>query len=226
MTGNIKGLGLVLVAALAMSAVVVSTASGHVPDRFTAPAAATIRGESHEGVLVFAGEGLEHSCAITFHGVSPSGSGTVSFESQTIRPTFTGCTAESIIGTMEDKVTGFGHYGPSDEGCDLVFTAPGRAHIVCEPGKEVTIDVGTCIIHIPPQFNIGTLSYTTGVRLSKHDLTVHLDLTSITASYTDGFGCPLSGSTESSNSSLVGKTTVWAEVAGAPVDLTWDATVA
>ena len=226
MTRNLKALGLALFAMFAMSAVVASAASAHTPPRFTAPAEATIRAEKDVVDTFFTVTGLETFCeTVSFHGVGPAA---VSSENQTITPTYTNCKAESIIGTVEVKVTGFGHYGEADKGCDYRLRADEKADLVCETGKEVTVDAGTCVIHIPPQVGLGTITYTTGLRTGNvHDLTVHIDLTSITTNHTDPIGCPLPSGGESATGTLVGTTTVWAEKpAGVAVDLTWHPTVA
>lgn len=223
MTRRLKALGLALVAVFAMSAVVTSVASAHTPARFTAPVSTTITGTDHQTNSIFAVTGLNIECHGSYHGVTSSTS--TSQEVLTVKPAFTDCEAESIIGTMAVTVTGFGHYGVNDDNCDLRFRADEKLDIECKPGTDITIHAGTCTIHIPPQIGLGTITYTTGVADSVHDLTVHVDATNVTATHTDGFACPLTSSGEASGTSLVGKITFTGENAAAvPQHITWDAT--
>lgn len=217
---NLKALGLALVALGAISAIAVATASAHVPARFTGPVSSELVGE--ETVTnVFAVTGVETSCqVVSYRGVSPAGS--ESAESLTITPSYSVCTAESIIGTINVTVTGFG----AGE-CDYVVNANGTTNIVCAAGKEVTIDAASCTIHIPAQNNLGTITYTTGLTSGIHDVTSHTNITNITTNHTDGFGCPLPSGGESATATYTGTWTRWyTKPAGVKVDMTWHATVA
>ena len=224
MTRNLKALGLALAAVFAMSAWIVSAASAHTPATFTGTKGATVRG-AETVANVFNVTGLETTCKnVEFHG---SVAAAVS-ETQTINPTYSECTAESIIGTISVTVTGFGATG-----CDYRVRADGKADLECAAGKEVTVDAGPCTVHVPAQTGLGTLTFTTELKRHSdektlsHDLLVHVVLTGITANHTDGIGCPFNGSAEGVVGTLTGTTTVWLEdINGTPVPLTWDATVA
>jgi hypothetical protein len=175
--------------------------------------------------MTLTARGLTLACSIEkYHGHVVG----TSVESVTATPTFTECVAFGFVGA---KITGLGHY-PEAEGagpyCDFSFGANGSLALVCPEGKDVTINGGTCIMHIPAQTGLGTISYTTSTWESKHALTLDINVTGITASYTDGFACPFNGSGENAEATVVGKATVWGEDAttGSAVGITWDATTA
>jgi hypothetical protein len=217
----VKALGLALVAVLAMGAVVASAASAHTPADFTVEVAtSTLKSEgtvSH----VFKVTGVETFCEVSSDTVTPH---TITVETLTVEPIYQECIAESIFGTINVTVTGF---GPNE--CHFKLWANGKTDIVCPEGKEVTIDAATCTIHIPPQTGLGSNTFTTGNKVTvvrvKHDLTVHENLLEITTNHTDGFGCPLPSGGESATATYTGTWTVWAESPpGVLAHLTWDAT--
>jgi hypothetical protein len=217
MNRNLKVLGLALVAILAMSAMVASAASAA---SFTSSqATTTIKGEQVTA-NTFTVNGQSVTCGITkFHGHTSA----TQVASVTVTPTYTECKA---FGFLEAKVTGFGHYGEANK-CDYVLYATGKADLVCPAGTDITIDGGTCVVHIKPQTNLGTITYTTGTREGVHDLTLDINLTGIHAVTTGGFLCPLGGSghtTTFTNATLTGSATAWGEdpVTGKPVGITHD----
>lgn len=158
---------------------------------------------------------METSCqVVSLHGRTTDA---VSYETQTITPSYTECIAESIFGTINVTVTGF----VKVTGCNWVFSANVRLSLECATGKEVTIDAATCTIHVPPQNNLSAVNYTTGViGLVKHELTVDLSAEAVTTNHTDGFGCPLPSGGESATGYIEGRNTVVAEKFGELVDLT------
>jgi hypothetical protein len=216
MTRNLRALGLALVAILAMSATVASTASAA---QFTfGVSATTLTGEEVNGQteILFTGTGIKCS-EVSYHGhVSHTAASAV-----TITPTYTGCKT-SIDSTA--TYTGFGDHGEENT-CDYVIDANGTLDLVCDAGAEVTYDAATCIVHIPAQEDIGKIEYVTGLRNGVHDLTLKINITKIKANHTDGFLCPMNGGSGNAESAtLKGDVTVWGEdpVTGAPVGITWD----
>ena len=203
---------------------IASTASSHTPATFSSEQSSTTIRAVHDAgtsLTVFSVTGQTVTCETEeYHG---SVSGT-SVESVTITPVYTGCTA---FGFVSAKITGFGHYGESEK-CDFVLKASGALDLSCPAGKEMTIDAGTCTVHVPAQSNLGTVTFTAGTREGKADLTLDINLTGITVSHTDGFGCPFSGSGEVPNASLTTKATAWGQnpESGAPVGISRNATVA
>jgi hypothetical protein len=228
MTRIFKSLGMFVGALLALTALGASTATAHVPARFTTEQeVVTVRGVHDSGTpaTVFVVEGQTVSCVIEeFHGTVKDATRSVTFT--TITPIYTECTAFGFVGA---KVTGFGHYGEAaSETCDYKIRADRKADLECPAGREVTIDAGTCVTHVPTQTGLGTIEFTTGTRNVKHDLTLDINLSGITVNTTDGFACPLNGSTHLTNSTLVGKATAWAEdeETHAAVGITWEDTTA
>ena len=212
MMRNLKALGLALVAVFAMSALAASGASAA---SFTAGEADTTISGVQKTTHVFAVTGVETSCKkVSFSGTSSS----VVQASITITPKYEECTAESIIGTINVTVTGFG----AGE-CDYRINASGTADLECASGKEVTVDASTCTIHVPAQTGLSKLKFTNEGSGSSADVRVDVELEKITTNHTDGFGCPLTSGGESATGTLNGDTTVTGSGAGGSVAISWDA---
>jgi hypothetical protein len=165
-----------------------------------------LKGKGIEGGATFSVTGSEAGCNTEELKGTAAGA---AFEEFEITPIHTECTA---FGFASPKITGFGHYGET-EPCSYRLKAEGTLDLVCPAGRDVTIEVGTtCIVHIPAQNNLGTITYTTEVREGKHDLKLDLDLTGITVTHTDlNFLCPFAGSGEVANATLEGQWTLWGE---------------
>jgi hypothetical protein len=146
---NLKFLGLALIAALAMSAVAVNTASADLLYGETTPA--TLTG-SQEGTDVLWVHGGFVNCAT----VKYTGTTTAFGMSQiTVTPSFSGCTFAGLAAKI------------SMNECDYLLRfyiaaedTTGAIDIQCPFGKEITItapSLGTpkCIVHIPPQNGLG-----------------------------------------------------------------------
>ena len=218
MIRNLKVLGLALVAVLAVTAVTASAASAA---SFTSESAKTTVSASQVGVQKFIVTGLEVTCTTaTFHGEIEG----TSAAGVTMTPTYTGCTAKAGIFNVEAKVTGFGHYGEANK-CDYFIRANGKGDLECPAGQEVTVDAGTCQVHIPSQTELGTITFTNGTSGGKGDITASLNLSSVTANHTDGIGCPFNGSGEQATGTLTGEATVTGTnaVGGAATGISWDA---
>jgi hypothetical protein len=217
MKRNLKVLGLALVAILAMSAMMASAASAA---SFTSSQATTTLTGEQVTANVFTVNGQTVTCGITkFHAHTSA----TQVASVTVTPTYTNCKA---FGFAEAKITGFGHYGEASK-CDYVLYASGKADLVCPAGQEITIEAGNCVVHVKPQTNLGSITYTTGTEFGVHDLTLDLNLTNIHAVTTGGFLCPLGPAehkTTFTNSTLTGSVTVVGEdpVTHAPVGITHD----
>jgi hypothetical protein len=192
MIRKFKVLGLALVAVFAMSAVVASAASA---TNFTAASYPVTISGSQTTQHVFTAAGGETKCSTA----SFSGSATGASETQTITPTYEGCTSFGISSTV------------TMNGCDYLFHAAasgsntGTVDLVCPTNKEVTIDVGSvCVIHIPPFTNKGSITYTNNAG----DIDVSANETGITAKITrTSFFCPVAEQTVT-NATYTGNTTM------------------
>jgi len=205
---NLKSLSVALVAVLAMSAMAVSTASANITE-FTSTPGAGIESKK-DGIQKFTVTNQEVSCEIAeYNGEAPS----EVFTELTVTPTYGECkTGLGIAAT----ITGFG----AGE-CDLVFRASGTGDLACAAGKEVTIDAGTCVVHVPPQNGLGKIIYTTVKTLNVDALTLHVELGGMKETHTDGFLCPFEGGGTTSTGVLEFTTELWAtKPAGTKVPLT------
>jgi len=207
-------LALATVVALFVLAASASAAVELGPPGFTADNAdTTVKGEETVQNR-FIVTGLETFCK----NVSLSGTTSEKVQaSMTITPSYKECEGESIFGTVEVTMTGFG----AGE-CDYRVNATGTADLECAAGKEVTVDAVTCTIHVPGQKGIGTLKFTNEEKAGVKDIRAHLELTSITTNHTDGFGCPLTSGGESATGTFTGTTTFVGEAGGKSVGISWD----
>jgi hypothetical protein len=228
MTRTLKSLGLLVGVLLALGGLLAQAAGAHVPARFTSEQnVTTLRGVHDPGTssTTFTVTGNNVTCNTEeFHGTQVG----VQVEDWTLLLIWRECTAFGFVGA---KVTGLGLY-PEVEGegpfCHITIHSSGFFSIICALGKDITIDAGTCIAHVPAQSIAGTIEFTTGTRNVKHDLTLDVNLSGITTTHTDGFACPLPSGGESSTATLVGKWTLWGQdpETGAAVGITWDSTTA
>jgi hypothetical protein len=208
MTRNLKVLGLALVAVFAMSAMTASAAFA--TPEFTTTAGATLDGEE-VGNVKFTVTGQEVFCTqYAYNATAPA----ASFASVTVNPEYIHCTGAFGV---EAHVTGF---GPT--GCDYVLNANGTSQLVCAAGKDVTVEIASCTVHIPAQHFASGITYTTGTDAAgKKDLLAHINISGITGTHTDGFLCPFGSSGHSTTGELEGTVTLRAtKPAGTIVDLT------
>lgn len=183
MSRNLKVVGLAIMAVLAMSAVMASSASA---TNFTAakyPAAIT---GTQVGKHVFKMTGTVECTTATFSGTLTGPSETI-----TINPVYTGCTA---FGFAEAKVTGFGHYGEANK-CDYLFNVNGSAALQCSGGADVTIDAGPCDVTMQAANNTN-ITKNTFTNTPANKVTVDTAVTNIhgTVSKTN-FLCPFTAGT-------------------------------
>jgi hypothetical protein len=190
MIRNAKMLGLAIVAALALTAVMASVASA---TNFTAASYPVKITGSQSSNHVFTVTGGTVSCTTaTF-----SGELTGASESMTVIPFYDGCTA---FGFINSSVTGFG-----SAKCDYKFFTSGATNLECAAG-DVQIDAGTCTVTMQAGNNQG-LKTNTYTNTPTDKVTVDTQVTGIHTTVTSGFGCPISGGTHT-NASYTGTTVV------------------
>ena len=177
---NLKTLGIVALAVLALSLIGASAASAL---NYTASSYPTTgKADSQVGNDVLTTEAGALECKKHFQGTLNGPSSTL-----TITPIITGC-----------KAFGFLNATVTMNGCDYLFTEPtGTApsfsaivDVVCPVGKVIEISAGTCKVTIGPQ---GPLS-SVAISNTGTDVSVKATITGI--AYTvvaDGFGCTYSG---------------------------------
>jgi hypothetical protein len=209
---------------LALGGIWVSGASAHTPATFTAEQNVTRVTGKPDGPYEIRATGQNVTCEIAELEGTVVGT---SVQQATLTPRFTECTA---FGFINAKITGFGHY-PASEGagpyCDLVLNATSKGDLVCPAGKDVTLDGGTCTVHVPAQTGAETFTFTKITREGKKAFTVDVHLTTLTSTHTDSFGCPFAGGAESTNTTAIGNGEVWGEdpETGKPVGISLDQTV-
>ena len=170
MTRNLKILGLALVAAFAMSAVVASSASAYLGTTEKQPS--TLTG-AQENTNVFTTHGGEVKCTTaTYHGEQA----TTSASSITLTPTYTGCTA-----------FGFINIPIHTNNCHYLFTPvtpltnPRQAtvHIIC-PTKPIEITAPGCEVTVESQTPTGgTITVKNIGAGATRELTIETALTGI-----------------------------------------------
>jgi hypothetical protein len=213
MIRSLKLFGLVLLAAFAMSAAVASTTTA---SQFTTTPLATLAG-TEKTQFRFVATGLSISCSEGSFHATAFGS---SLEALRLGPRLTGC--KTSLGTAA-TITGFGHLSSEAEKpkCQYAFYSTGLIDLECEEGGEVTIDAGTCVIHISQHtLSAGGVGYTNTSEEGVTDILMNIETTS-TATHTDGFLCPM---TSSGEGTLVmeGEVTVEASVGGEKVSISRD----
>jgi len=174
MIRKFKALGVAVVAVLALSAVVASAASA---TNFTAskyPTSATAT--SAVGNDDFKTEAGSIEC----HGhflVDPLSEAS---ETVTVTPTYTGCKAFSGLISATVHMNG----------CDYVFHTNGEVDVECPKGKQIEITAGTCLVDIPTQTGLKSVTLKNGAG----DITAQANVSGITYEVTnDGFACPFNG---------------------------------
>jgi hypothetical protein len=192
MIRNAKVLGLAIVAALALTAVMASAASA---TNFTAASyPVKISGTQSESHKFTVGGGTVTCTTATF-----SGEATAASETLTMVPTYSNCTAFGFVGA---KVTGF-----SSTGCDYTFYSGGNVDLDCASG-HVTIDAGDCTVTLEPGKNqsLHENVYTNNTPTSGK-VTVHSNVTGIHATVIDDGFCVITPGTYT-NATYTGTTVV------------------
>ena len=187
MIRNLKFLGMALVAALAMSAVVASLASA---DEFKSEAenvALTGSQEKHlEGGVEkndrFTTDGGTVECTTADYTGTQAAKST---SSVTLTPVYSGCTFAGLSADVDMN------------SCDYRFTigaaTTGEVHLECTTaGDEITVTVGPtatprCIIHVPPQ-TIGGITYSNTGTTTTREITASINTATLHYSQTAGTG--------------------------------------
>jgi hypothetical protein len=211
MTRNLKALGIALVAMLALSSAVASTASA--VDEFTVPkAGATLTGTGGPHKLRITGTPVNSECSHVK--ITATAKLASSNEITTEKIEYTGKKSETESPQCESAALGditfhsnkcgyvlSGYTTGSDEG-----KIDATAWIECPEGSEFTITTKAgCTIHVHAQTpTSGGMIYTNGVDAKgKKDITVHATITGLTYSTTGGLcvlgGLPAEGNTLDTN---------------------------
>lgn len=152
---------------------------------------------------------------VTFSGTAPSSS----FEELALAATYKECKFKVFGSTISATVTGFGKVGEKGK-CWYLINAQGTMGLACNEG-EITIDAGTCVVHIGAQYLPFAVHYQNGTSGGVGDVTAFIDFEKLFSSHTDGFLCPLSGG-GSSMATIEGTSTMTASAGGSPVTLKID----
>jgi len=208
MIRNCKILGLVLGAAMALSAVMASAALA-VPQYTSSSYPFTVTGLNAKGSESFSTEAGKIECDSHYvsHSLSAAGS------TLTVTPAYTNCSAFGFAPTL------------NNEGCGYVFHATERVgagvyrhhvSVSCGAGKSMKWTAGTCKFEIKPQTGLTTAEST---NLAAGTVTVQLNVQKIAYTVTqDGFGCPFTGTGNKTDGSFTGHI-VLAKVGGGSVSV-------
>lgn len=209
MTRMFKGLGLVLLTALVLSAVSAPTASALKFTASTYPVTGTA--ESALGNDTFTTEAGKVECKSHFEGKLEAAQSTL-----TVKATYTNCRAFGFITATLNM-----------NSCVLEFTTPtetapdaysGAAHVRCS-GEPATLTAGTCKVTLGEQSPSGGVSGTNNTAAG--DASVQANVSEI--KYTvvqDGIGCPFEGTGEKTGGTYVQDSPVTVQASGgATIDL-------
>ncbi len=204
MTRNLKALGISLVAMLALSSAVVSTASAL--DTFTVPKAGTIlTGTGGPHILQMTGTSYKSECSHVK--IKATAKAAPSSQITTEKIEYTGKTpipaetentkCESSFGDVTFDPNGCGYVLTGDTAAKDKDTTDARVSIECPIGNAFTITTApavACTIHVPAQTPTeGGVTYTNGTNAKgQADVTVHATITGLTYS-TTGLGCAFAG---------------------------------
>lgn len=197
MIRNIKVLGLAVVAAMALTAVM---ASASMAAEFTASSyPAQVTGSNTKGNEVFTTEGGKVECNSHFLSESLSASSST----LTVTPTYTSCEA---FGFLSATV--------STEGCTYVFHATEKVSegvykhhvdVACPSGKSIKVVASTCSAEIKAQTGLTTVKTTN----SGGSVVVNPEVSGIAYTVTnDGFLCPFGGTGNKTDGKYTGEVTV------------------
>ncbi len=207
MIRRIGVLGATMAAVLTMGVMAVGAASA---DSITAETYPTTLTGDNDGVSsVLALDGLEMKCS------QDNYSGTLSSSGSQITLSFTksGCNWTGFAGMINPN------------GCDYLLKVnsvgtTGATDIVCPTGKEITVMWGPtpkCIIHIPPQSNLGAVTWTNIGAGTTRELTVNLNITGFKFHQTAGTAESLNCATaDNTTGTFVGKIRLTGESDGGP----------
>jgi hypothetical protein len=162
-------LSLGLLAVLATSAFAVMQAGAATGGHFIAPAHSIIKSKETLGTnhrLEFVSHGLEGGIVCDVVSYTDYTSAKETETEVTVTPSYSTC--HTTNGEHNVTVT--------TNGCHYKFTVgaggSGTADLICPTGKAIVIKHPACEITIPPQNNIGGISYVTTVENGVHALTL------------------------------------------------------
>jgi hypothetical protein len=200
MTRNLKVMGLAVVAALALTAVVASAASA--AEFHSSTTNTKITGAQTTTHQFVTDPGTVTCKKATFSGEQAAKTAA----SITITPSYTECTLATIFGNIAVTV--------NFNGCDYTFDATGLVHIECPAGKNVVVSGPGCTVTVPAQ-TVNKVSYSNTGVAGARDIDVNAEASKIKYSYT-GFTCGSGSGTE--NGTYTGLTTVQ----GSSGDIWWE----
>lgn len=174
MSRNIKALGIALVAAFAMSAVVASGASAQAFKFKSEGTPTKLTGTQHAGNDVFVTDAGSVSCSEANYSGEQVGT---EVSEVTVTPSYSGCTA-----------FGFVNVPIHVNGCQYKFTAitkeganfEGAVDIVCPAGKVIEVTAPLCTVTIGSQNNLKKVTYTNVGSGTTREVTVDVAITGIT----------------------------------------------
>jgi hypothetical protein len=179
MIRRLKILGLTLVAALAIVSIAAGTASA---DIFTAETSTVNLSGSQEGTDVFKVHGGQVNCtSVTFsEPVWPMPTSHI-----TLTPTYSGCTFAGLAATVNMNGCVYEIWvnaGSSTEATASIGRCAGREITVTAPSKGTP----KCILHIPGQLGLTSLSVTNIGAGATREITVSSNINNISYSQTKG----------------------------------------
>jgi hypothetical protein len=189
MTRNFKALGLAVVAALALTALVVSSASATNP-RFHSEAEHASLAGSQEGNNTFqVNAGTVHCSTATFQGTSTESTPT----QLTVAPNYQSCNLTAVtLETFEAVV--------DMNGCHYLFTPSGEVHLTC-PSAPIRVTAPLCTVTVHPQ-TVQKVDYVNKGEGSSRSVTV--TSTAEGLKYTQSAFCPGGGGGSFSNGTYAG----------------------
>jgi long-subunit fatty acid transport protein len=164
MTRNFKALGLALVAAFAMSAVVASAASAAEFHAEKAPV--TLTGSQHAGEDVFTTDAGTVSCEEATYTGSQA---TVTALTASATPKYSGCHATFGLNTTVDV-----------NECKYIFNAnTGKVDISCPAGKVIAVTAPGCEITVGSQTGLSSATFTNVGAGTTREITIDVALSGI-----------------------------------------------
>lgn len=209
MIGNLKLLGLALIAVLAMSVATASMASADTSMTESAPAKLT---GSQQGSANFTTTFGNTVCKEAKY----TGTTTTGVTTFTVTPSYP---EKTVIGEQNCTTAGL----PSlihTNGCTYLFhigaVTGGTMDIVCSAGKEITVTAGynitiKCTVHVPAQTGLSNVEYRNTGFGATRELIVEMGITNLKYSHTKGSGIGACTAGSGTTGSAVGNVLITAE---------------
>jgi hypothetical protein len=214
MTRNLKVLGLALVAAFAMSALVASAASA-TAWQFHSNTDNPVLTGSQEGTDVFTTDSGTVRCSEANYTGSATGTTNSTIE---VAPTYEGCKLLFIINVTVDpngcKYLFHAETTTNTGGTPAVIHYEGSVDIVCTGGNVIVVTAPGCDITVPAQTGLKTVTFTNLGSGHTQEVTVDVNISN-TITYiehqTPGETCENSGTPHTTNGSYTGQALVTGE---------------